>query len=729
VVTTGEAQPRLDVTWKIADGYYMYKNKVSFSTDNGDIVLGKPSLPKGKEKDDEFFGRIEIYKKQFTASVPVSSSLSEQALVITAKSQGCAEAGICYPPFRQQVNFQLPKSQEVPVANPVQVLDSLISTGESANYAEEDEFLSPEDAFKLNVDVNGEGKLVAYWQVAEGYYLYKNKFKFELPGKQNIAFGNIKLPKGKVKTDDILGTYEVFYKQVEVDLPITGKLDKTKAMDLKVIYQGCAEAGICYPLMKKNLGINVTDLLLASPVAAAEKPAQASQLSVPVQANSAAPMVESEQDALANYLKSGNTLLIMLTFFGLGLALAFTPCVFPMIPILSGIIAGQGHNVSTRKAFLMSLAYVLAMAITYTFAGVFAGLSGANIQIWFQNPWVLSTFAFIFVLLALSMFGFYELQLPSSLQSKMTELSNKQKGGEYSGVMVMGFLSALIVGPCMAPPLMGALIYISQTGDPFLGGLALFIMSIGMGLPLIIIGTSAGKFLPRAGMWMDNVKAGFGVLMIAVAIWMMERVLPGILVMGLWASLLIFSAVYLGALTPITEATTGWGKFRKSTAIVLFLYGIALVFGALSGNQDVFQPLKGISGGQYATATQAQQHVQFKQVKSVAELQAAVGQANAAGKPVMLDFYADWCISCKEMEKYTFSDPTVSQTLKNFVLVQADVTDDNEDSAQLLKHFDLFGPPAIIFYSPQGQEIKNFRLVGFKEAMAFNGHLQQFLQL
>jgi len=731
VIPGEKAEHRLNVTWKIADGYYMYKNKVSFSSGNKDIILGPVSLPKGKEKEDEFFGRIEIYQKQFTASLPVSSILANQDLVITAKTQGCAEAGICYPPFRQKVNFKLPESKHIASVNPAQMLDSMLdsdSTGNTAgNFGEEEEFLAPDDAFKLNVAVDEDGKLKAYWQVAEGYYLYKNKFKFELLGKQTATLGEVKLPKGKIKTDDILGTYEVFYKQVEAELPVQGPLDKAKPLDLKITYQGCAEAGICYPLMKKNLAVNVGDLKTDVVTGTISKSSPPSDN----QANTStsAPMAESEQDALASYLKKGNVLVILLTFFGLGLALAFTPCVFPMIPILSGIIAGQGSNIDTRKAFAMSVVYVFSMAITYTVAGVFAGLSGENIQIWFQNPWVLTSFAVIFILLALSMFGFYELQLPSSLQSKMTELSNKQKGGDFGGVAIMGFLSALIVGPCVAPPLMGALIYISQTGDPFIGGGALFAMSMGMGLPLIAIGTSAGKFLPRAGVWMDNVKAGFGILMLGVAIWMMERILPASLIMGLWATLLIFSAVYLGALTPITENTTGWGKFRKSSAIVIFLYGISLIIGALAGNHDLFQPLKGVGGSNVVASAQVESHVQFQRVKNVNELESAIKQANAVGKPVMLDFYADWCISCKEMEKFTFSDATVGKTLNNFVLLQADVTEDNEENAQLLKHFNLFGPPAIIFYSSEGKEIKNFRLVGYKEATAFNRHLEQFLQL
>lgn len=734
-VTEGQdGQHQLNVTWKIADGYYMYKNKVSFLTDNTAIELGQPTLPAGKEKDDEFFGRIEIYKKQFTAQLPVSSSLTNQELSITAKTQGCAEAGICYPPFRQTVTFKLPSA---PVAaatkvnnSPTQVLDSMLGDSSSMGMDEEEEFLPPEEAFKLNVEVDADGKLMAYWQVAEGYYLYRNKFKFELLGNPSVSLGAVQFPKGKMKTDDILGTYEVYYKAVAAQLPIVGTVNRDKPLDIKITYQGCAEAGLCYPLTKKSLSVNVGDIKTSTgggTVAAASEPqdppAAASQSTAPV-------LKESEQVVLADYLKESNAILILATFFGLGLALAFTPCVFPMIPILSGIIAGQGSNIDTRKAFMMSVVYVLAMAITYTLAGVFAGLSGENIQIWFQNPWVLSSFALIFILLALSMFGFYELQLPSSLQSKMTELSNKQKGGDFGGVAIMGFLSALIVGPCVAPPLMGALIYISQTGDPFIGGGALFAMSMGMGIPLIAIGTSAGKFLPRAGVWMDNVKAAFGVLMLGVAIWMMERVLPAAVIMALWATLLIFSAVYLGALTPITEATTGWGKFRKSTAIVLFLYGISLIIGALAGNNDMFQPLKGLGGSHVVASQQAEAgHVEFQRVKNVQELEQRISQAKSEGKPVMLDFYADWCISCKEMEKFTFSDPTVGKTMGNFVLLQADVTDDNEENKALLKYYNLFGPPAIIFYSTQGEEVENFRLVGYKEAKAFDAHLKQFLQL
>ncbi len=393
-----------------------------------------------------------------------------------------------------------------------------------------------------------------------------------------------------------------------------------------------------------------------------------------------------------------------------------------MIPILSGIIAGQGKSITTRKAFTLSLVYVLAMALTYTFAGVLAGLFGGNLQAAFQNPWILSAFAGVFVLLALSMFGFYDLQLPSSLQSKLTEISNKQQGGTLVGVAIMGFLSALIVGPCVAPPLAGALIYIGQTGDAMLGGLALFALSMGMGAPLIAIGASAGKLLPHAGSWMDAVKAVFGIALLGVAIIMLERIIPADIAMFLWGVLLIVSAIYLGALRHLEIEAGGWQKFWKGLGVVFLIYGSLMLVGAAAGGKDTLQPLRGLAIG--GGNTHNAQELVFQRIKSVDDLEREISAASAAGKTLMLDFYADWCVSCKEMEKYTFTDNKVIIALSNTVLLQADVTANDElDQALLQGHFGLPGPPAIIFYGIDGQERRNYRVVGFKSADEFASHI------
>jgi thiol:disulfide interchange protein DsbD len=434
----------------------------------------------------------------------------------------------------------------------------------------------------------------------------------------------------------------------------------------------------------------------------------------------------SELDRIASALAGGNTWLVIPLFFGLGLALSLTPCVFPMIPILSGIIAGQGSRITTRKAFTLSVVYVLAMSLTYTAAGVLAGLFGQNLQAAFQDPWILSFFALVFVLLAFSMFGFYELQLPSRWQSKLAERSNRQSGGTLAGVAVMGFLSALIVGPCVAPPLAGALIYIGQTGDALLGGLALFTLAMGMGAPLIIIGTSAGKYLPRAGSWMDKVKAVFGVGMLAVAIILLERILPVEVSMLLWGMLLVVSAIYMGALRELAVEASGWDRLWKGLGVVVLIYGTLMLIGAAAGGRDTVQPLRGLmaaSGGNEAA------HLQFRRIKSVADLQREVASASAAGRPVMLDFYADWCVSCKEMERYTFSDPKVIATLSDTVLLQADVTaNDAQDVALLQGHFGLPGPPSIMFYGRDGKERKGYRVVGFMGPDDFNNHVRKALQ-
>jgi thiol:disulfide interchange protein DsbD len=400
-----------------------------------------------------------------------------------------------------------------------------------------------------------------------------------------------------------------------------------------------------------------------------------------------------------------------------------------MIPILMGIIVGQGEDQSVKKSFSLSLVYVLAMASTYTIVGILVGLSGENIQAWFQNPWIIGSFAAIFVALAMSMFGFYELQMPSSIQNRLAQISNNQRGGTLMGTAIMGFLSALIVGPCVTAPLVGALIYIAETGDAVLGGMALFALSMGMGAPLLVLGASAGKVLPKAGAWMETTKAVFGVLLLGLGIWLLERVAPAAATMTLWAALLIVSAIYMGALTSLSKEDSGWQKLWKGLGIILLVYGIAIFIGMSAGNRNVFQPLKGlgtsISSSQVTTNASVASHLNFKQIKGVAGLQAALAEAKAQGKPVMLDFYADWCVSCKEMEALTFADPAVQQALAGVVLLQADVTPNDDLDKALYKHFGIIGPPSIMFFDRDGNELKNFRVVGFMKAEQFAQHVQR----
>jgi thiol:disulfide interchange protein DsbD len=464
----------------------------------------------------------------------------------------------------------------------------------------------------------------------------------------------------------------------------------------------------------------VTLKLPAAAVTTAAAPATAAPVAPASAAADAEPI--AEQDRIAAMLQRGSVWLIIGSFFGIGLLLAFTPCVFPMIPILSGIIAGQGRHITARKGFVLSLVYVLAMALTYTVAGVLAGLFGENLQAAFQNPWIIGLFAAVFVALSLSMFGFYELQLPSALQSRLSEISNRQEGGNLAGVAIMGLLSALIVGPCVAPPLAGALIYIGQTGDAVLGGLALFALSLGMGAPLIAIGTSAGKLLPRAGAWMDAIKAVFGVLMLAVAIYLLERVIPEALAMLLWGALLIVSGVFLGAFQHLPIEATGWRKLWKGLGVILVVYGALMLVGAAAGGRDTLQPLRGVvmagpGGGAVEKAS-------FRPIKTVADLDRELAAAKAAGKPVMLDFYADWCVYCKQLERDTFPDPAVQQVLSAGILLKADVTANDEADKALLAHLGIPAPPAMIFYGADGIERRNSRLLGFMAAKEFADHVR-----
>jgi len=575
----------------------------------------------------------------------------------------------------------------------------------------QDDILEPDDAFQISFD-SQPGQFKVNWVIAEGHYLYRNKMQISTTNP-NVNSQPLILPVGDEKDDPIFNkTLHVFHHFADATLPYQYTHDGDENVTFKVKYQGCSEvSGICYPPITKTFTVKL------SPISAANAATTTTNSNEPV----------SEQDEITNALRSGNTLITLLIFFGAGLLLAFTPCVFPMIPILSGIIVGQGENITTRKAFYLSLVYVLAMAMTYTIVGVLVGLSGENIQAWFQNPWIIGSFAAIFVALSFSMFGFYDLQMPASVQSKLTNISNNQQSGNIIGVAIMGFLSALIVGPCVTAPLVGALIYIAETGDAVLGGMALFSLSMGMGAPLLVIGASAGKFLPKAGAWMDAVKAVFGVLLLGLAIWLLERVAPVGATMTLWAALIIVSAIYMGAIDNLSEGSSGWKKLWKGLGMLLLVYGIIILLGLSSGNRNVFQPLKGLNVSSTGNTSAQVENLNFIQIKGVDGLNIELAKAKAAGQTVMLDFYADWCVSCKEMEHLTFADPAVQNALKGVVLLQADVTPNDDLDTELYKHFGIIGPPSIMFFGSDGLERRNYRVVGYMPAERFSQHIKQAL--
>jgi thiol:disulfide interchange protein DsbD len=761
------AEDSVKVVWRIADGYYMYRSKFRFLTDTPGVTLGTPSLPESITKNDPVFGEVEIYREEVVAEIPVTRAANTpDVLTLKARSQGCADAGLCYPPHTQTVLVALTAAADAPlpvdprmvaemraaidsssgsrvagaeetpgpaeseepfveqnvVGERADPLEELAALGGELGMAEDDGILDPEEAFRFAAEAVDGNNLRLVWQIAEGTYLYQDKVTVAVSG-DGVALGSFELPKATIKEDSIkpdgtFGDVPVYFEEIDFTVPLLRSSAAPTTVTLTAGYQGCAERGICYPPQKTTVDIalpEATEIASVAATTAVQAPAAAS--------GDDEPMV-AEQDRITAMLAGGNTWVIIGSFFVIGLLLAFTPCVFPMIPILSGIIAGQGSQLTTRKAFVLSLVYVLAMAVTYTVAGVLAGMFGSNLQAAFQNPWILGFFALIFVALSLSMFGFYELQLPSSLQSKLSELSNKQEGGTLTGVAVMGLLSALIVGPCVAPPLAGALIYIGQTGDAILGGLALFAMSLGMGAPLVAIGTSAGKLLPRAGAWMDAVKGVFGVLMLGVAIYLLERVIPTTLAMLLWGTLLIVSAVYMGALKQLPIEASGWHKLWKGLGLVLLTYGALFLVGVAAGGKDTLQPLRGVAAGGGA----GEQHLAFKRVKTIEDLQRELQLAQDGGRPVMLDFYADWCVYCIQMEKNTFPDPAVQAALGDAVLLQADVTDQDEADKALQKHIGIPAPPAMIFWGADGAERRNYRLLGYMGPEEFAEHVQGALR-
>jgi len=603
-----------------------------------------------------------------------------------------------------------------------------LNLGQVLGFGAEDELPTAEQAFRFTAEVAAPDRLRLTWEIADGTFLYQEKIRIAVADAPNVALGPYELPEPEIKSDTArpdgtIGDVAVYQHRIDLSLPLLRGAPEPTGLKLVVKYQGCAERGICYPPVTRQIMLDLPAATEGTAVTGPRTPAPAADTAPPKATGEGESL--SESDRIAAALAGGNPWVTAVLFFGFGLLLAFTPCVFPMIPILAGIIAGQGATITTRKAFILSLVYVLAMASTYAVAGVLAGLFGANLQAAFQNPWSLGLFVLVFVALALSMFGFYTLQLPAGLQSRLAAVSNRQEGGTLLGVAVMGLLSALIVGPCVAPPLAGALIFIGRTGDWLLGGSSLFALSLGMGAPLIVIGTSAGKLLPKAGAWMDAVKAVFGVGLLAVAIPLLERILPPAAAMALWGLLLICSAVYLGALRQLPPAAGGWSKLWQGLGFCLLTYGVLMLVGAAAGGKDTVQPLRGLDlGGGGSTERQAV----FRPVKSVADLDRELAAAGGVGKPVLLDFYADWCVSCKELERYTFSDPGVVAKLERFVLLRADVTANDAQDRELMQgRFGIPGPPAILFFDAGGRELRGHRVIGFKPAREFADHLRRLI--
>ncbi|MFZ9479395.1 MAG: protein-disulfide reductase DsbD [Steroidobacteraceae bacterium] len=571
----------------------------------------------------------------------------------------------------------------------------------------ESEFLPPTEAFRVSAVVSGADQVRVEFLVTPGYYLYRHRLNFALESTEGAAplpatVGTPAIPEGEWKEDEFFGRQQVFHEGFTVSVPVSRAPGGVLPATLVVGLQGCADAGLCYPPEKRRLRIELpatqgSATAGAPPVAGLESG----------NGTSGGGFV-SEQDRLASLIKDGSFALVLATFFGLGLLLAFTPCVLPMVPILSGIIAGQGSNVTTGRAFSLSLTYVLGMAVMNTLAGVAAAAAGQQIQAMFQQTWIIVLFALLFVALALSMFGLFTLQLPSALQTRLSDVSNRQRAGTFGGVAVMGALSALIVTACVAPPLFAALAVIAQTGDVVRGGSALFAMSLGMGAPLLVIGTSAGRLLPKAGAWMETVKKFFGVLMLAVAAWMLERVVPERWALLLWAVPALAGAWLLWhEIRP--RSILGW--MGRLAGVALGVYGLLLLAGVALGGRSLLAPIP-----QWQAEVRS---LEFRKIKTVADLDREVAAAAAAGKPVMLDFYADWCVSCKEMERYTFTDAAVQQALANAVLLKADVTANDDDDQALLQRFGIFGPPTIAFWKADGSEQKNYRVVGFMPAAQF----------
>ena len=684
----------INVRWTIEPGYYLYRERMSYATATPGVVLGEPDMPAGKPYKDEFFGEMHIFRDALSVRIPVVER-GGGAVDLEIRSQGCADIGLCYPPQKWFAKVELPPAtQSAPATVEPSSLAKLLAPPSA------DKPLPPEQVFRVEGTLVAPDRLQLTWTVLRGYYLYRDSIKLRSlsPG---VTLGTAALPAGVPKEDEYWGKTQVYYEEAVATVPVSGAADP---LQIEVEHQGCKEDSICYPPQK--LILTVAGTIAPGNTTADVAPAA----------------MVSEQDAFANRIASGSLAVALLLSFVAGLGLSLLPCCWPMIPILSGIIVGAGKDITTARSFALSVTYVLGMAVVYAAAGALAAAAGQQVQAAMQTPWIIGGVALLFVAMSLSMFGLYELQLPASLGNRLNAVSGQQRAGTFVGAAVMGALSALVVSACVAPPLVGVLTFIAQTGDVTRGALALFAMGLGMGVPLLVVGASGGKLLPKAGPWMNAVKAGFGFVMLGLAVWMLDRLMPDAITMLLYAILVFMAGVFLGAFTSLDAAATVTTRIAKGAGLLAAIYGAALLVGALAGGTNPLQPLRAFQ----ATGTAKQQDsLPFRRIKTVADLEAAVAAATAAGQPVMLDFYADWCTSCIEMEHYTFPDGDVKSALENVVLLQADVTANDSEDQALLKRFGIFGPPTIVFFGADGSERRNYRVVGFKPAAEFAAHVAQ----
>jgi thiol:disulfide interchange protein DsbD len=690
--TTRADGERIHLDFAILDGYYLYRSRFGFDSGTDGVTLGAAAFPQGETHTDEYFGAQEIYRRKFSIAIPYRRVGAASNLELKLKLQGCADAGLCYLPQDWTATIALPAAA---ASRP-----SLFDPERGPAQAAADDQLPADRAFMMNARFDKPNELTVDWQIAPGYYLYRDKLTFAAAGK--IDLGAASLPAGKPHHDDNFGDVDVFYDLVEAKVPFARASPDALDVVITAGFQGCKENSICYPPGEQTMSIVL--------------PATSE---FPTDAASSGPV--SEQDQWAARIVTGSWLALLGWFYVGGLALSLTPCVLPMVPILSSIIAGQGA-VSTRRGFLLSLSYVLGMATTYTAAGALAALAGGQIQALFQKPWIITLFAGLFALLALSMFGLFELQMPTAVQTRLASLANRQKAGTFIGTAVIGALTALIVTTCVAPPLVGALAVIGQTGDVTRGAAALFALSMGMGSPLLLVGASAGQLLPRVGPWMNTVKAAFGVLMLGMAIWMMQRVLEGSVTLVLWSLLVFLTGVFLGAFEPLPANPTHVRRLSKGIGVLACLYGALMLIGATLGGEDPLKPIPQAALGRASTGgalAAAQPALEFRPIETIAALDQALAEARTAHQPVMLDFTADWCISCKEMEHKTFPDRGVIGALKPFMLLRADVTANDKDDQALLQRFKSYGPPTIVFFDKAGTERENFKLVGFSPPERF----------